>query len=92
MVGAANHDPAMFAMPERFMISRADTRHKLTFATGAHHCLGAVLARLEARVVFSTLARRYPGLELVDDHVEWRRNPMLRTPKALRVALGTARG
>jgi hypothetical protein len=92
MIGAANHDPAIFAMPERFIISRDDTKHKLTFATGAHHCLGAVLARMEGRVVFSTLARRYPDLELVDGRVEWRRNPMVRAPKVLRVAFGTAHG
>jgi hypothetical protein len=91
IIAAANHDPAVFAEPDRFLIERKDGKHKLTFAPGEHGCLGAVLSRMEGRVVFSTLARRHPDMELADEPVEWLRNTMLRTPNVLHVSLGAAR-
>ncbi|MFI6507435.1 cytochrome P450 [Streptosporangium sp. NPDC050855] len=51
---AANHDPRVFPDPERFLLGR-DTSRLLSFGTGAHFCLGASLARLEARVVLEEL-------------------------------------
>jgi len=55
---AANHDPAHVDEPSRFDVTRGEVRH-LSFGHGAHYCLGASLARLEARVGFETLLRRY---------------------------------
>ena len=55
---AANHDPAQVDDPARFDVTRTDVRH-LSFGHGLHYCLGANLARLEARVAFTTLFGRY---------------------------------
>ena len=66
-IGAANRDPEVFAEPDRFDIGRANAREHLSFGGGAHLCLGAPLARLEARVVFEELTAALPNLALVPD-------------------------
>jgi len=76
MLAAANHDPDVYPEPHRFDITRADTHHH-AFGGGAHFCLGAPLARLEAQIAIGTLVRRFPGLRL-DGDVEWRRIPSFR--------------
>jgi cytochrome P450 len=63
-IGGANRDPAVFEQPDEFRIDRPDPGRHLSFSLGTHHCLGARLARLEARIAFEELTRRYPALEL----------------------------
>ncbi len=63
-IGAANRDPAHFAQPDRFDVRRANARDHLSFGGGAHLCLGAPLARLEARVVLEELTAALPWLRL----------------------------
>lgn len=63
LLGAANHDPEVFANPEVFDIARTPNRH-LGFSQGNHFCLGAFLARMETKIALKTLLERYPNLQL----------------------------
>ncbi|EYT82342.1 cytochrome P450 [Streptomyces sp. Tu 6176] len=82
----ADRDPRRFPEPDRFDISR-DARGHVAFGHGIHHCLGAPLARLEARIAFRALLDRCPGLAL-DIHpaaVTWREGLLIRGPRSLPV-------
>lgn len=61
---SANHDERQFREPERFDIWRDPNRHQ-AFGHGIHFCIGAPLARLEAKIVLSALLERFPGLSRV---------------------------
>jgi cytochrome P450 len=61
-IGAANHDPAQFAAPERFDAGRKPNRH-LAFGQGDHVCVGMNVARMEGRIAFSRLLARFPRIE-----------------------------
>jgi cytochrome P450 len=63
LMGAANRDPRRFSAPDRFDPDRPDNQ-PISFGGGAHYCLGARLARLEAQVAFPLLLRRFPGVAL----------------------------
>jgi cytochrome P450 len=73
-IGGANRDPAVFERPDEFRIGRPDPGRHLAFSLGIHHCLGASLARLEARIAIEELTQRYPALELAAPPV---RRPLL---------------
>lgn len=63
---AANHEPDRFAEPDTFDILRANANKHISFGKGIHFCLGAGLARMEARIALELLSQRLPSLRLVD--------------------------
>lgn len=73
MLAAAHRDPAVFPDPDRFDITRTGTPN-LAFGGGIHYCLGAHLARLEARAAIGTLVARCDDLALDCDDLEWGRS------------------
>ncbi|MGA3000638.1 MAG: cytochrome P450 [Acetobacteraceae bacterium] len=78
LIGAANRDPEVFPDPDRMDVTRERLR-PLSFGGGIHFCIGAQLARIEAEVVFSTLLRRMPDLQLVEVAApQWRESFTLR--------------
>jgi cytochrome P450 len=68
-LAAANRDPARHRDPESFDIHRTDGGH-LAFGHGIHFCLGAPLARMEARIAFTALLTRFPAMRLAVDPAE----------------------
>ncbi|HEY2639945.1 MAG TPA: cytochrome P450 [Streptosporangiaceae bacterium] len=63
LYATANRDPSVFSNPDQFDVTRAPM-NQLAFGAGAHHCLGAQLARLELQEAFRGLLSRLPGLRL----------------------------
>jgi cytochrome P450 len=66
MVASANRDPAQFHTPENFDIRRSPNPH-LAFGHGIHFCIGAALARTEARIALTEIIQRLPGLRLASN-------------------------
>lgn len=79
---AANRDPAVFEEPDRFRIDRASAPH-LAFGGGEHSCIGAALARLEARIALPALFARFPNLRLADQAFHYRPLPGFRGLESL---------
>jgi cytochrome P450 family 107 subfamily K polypeptide 1 len=73
-LASADRDPAKFANPDVFDISRPDANRHVAFGKGIHVCLGAPLARAEGEIALATLLRRYPEMRLAvpASDVEWR--------------------
>ncbi|MEV6279760.1 cytochrome P450 [Nocardia sp. NPDC051832] len=84
---AANRDESVFTAPEDLDLTRVGNPH-MAFGHGAHHCVGAQLARLELQVAVAALLRRFPGLRLAVPlaDVPWKTGLLVRGPKALPVA------
>jgi cytochrome P450 len=85
-IGAANHDPAVFAQPERLDIARKPNPH-LAFGQAAHACSGMNVARLEGRIAIGGIVARFPKLALAGAPQRDRR-VRFRGFRALPVTLG----
>jgi cytochrome P450 len=68
-IPAANRDGSFIEDPETLDVTRGAPGH-VAFGHGVHHCLGAPLARMEMRIAFPALLRRFPGLALADPAAE----------------------
>ncbi|MBX7123473.1 MAG: cytochrome P450 [Opitutaceae bacterium] len=82
LIGSANRDPARIEAPDVFNIHRTKIDH-FSFGSGIHFCLGAPLAKLEARVVLETLIARCPGIRLVPGSLKWQERVQFRGPRSL---------
>lgn len=84
---AANRDPDTYDDPHAFDVSRKHKPH-VAFGGGAHICIGAPLARLEAQVALVKLFERFPDLRLAepDETPAWRTLPFFRGMERLSVA------
>ncbi|EEL22827.1 cytochrome P450 [Bacillus toyonensis] len=83
-LASANRDETVFENPEVFDIMRENNRH-ITFGHGSHFCLGAPLARLEAKIAITTLFKRMPELQIKGDRedIKWQGNYLMRSLEEL---------
>lgn len=83
-LASANRDETVFENPEIFDITRENNRH-IAFGHGSHFCLGAPLARLEAKIAITTLFNRMPELQIKGDReeIKWQGNYLMRSLEEL---------
>ena len=89
LLGSANRDEDQFERADAFEITRRGTPH-LAFGSGVHFCLGAALARLEARCALEALFERCSRIEPAYDSVEVVGSLLIRAPKALPLEFSTS--
>ncbi|WP_426571118.1 cytochrome P450 [Aquihabitans sp. McL0605] len=81
-LGAANRDPEAFERPNELDFDRPNNR-SLSFGHGIHHCVGAALARLEARIVLPAVCAAFPDHRVDRADVRWKSSMTLRGPVVL---------
>lgn len=86
--GSANRDAAVFIDPDVMVLERANIRTHLAFGKGAHFCVGAALARLEARVAVTMLLERSNHISLAEATApEWLPSLLVRRHRSLVLAI-----
>jgi len=85
---AANRDPEMFSQPDTFSVDRENARDHLAFGHGEHFCIGAMLARLEARIAVEQILDQLENIRLIDgrNNFEYEDTFVLRGLKELHIA------
>jgi cytochrome P450 len=85
-LASANRDESVFSHPDEIDLGRDESPH-VGFGHGAHHCLGAPLARMELQVALRTLLTRFSGLRLADtgQDIEWKTGVATRGPSRMLV-------
>src|SRR5262249_59363230 len=91
-LAGAGRDPAFFPEPDRFDLRRENARQNLAFAHGPHFCVGAQLARAEARAALLALLHGLPGLRLDPARRAAPRGVVFRKPPELQVLWDAPRG
>lgn len=88
VLASANRDADIFDDPDRFDISRNPNPH-VAFGSGAHYCMGAPFAQMQAEIAFLKLFDRFPSISLAapSDRLPWKQMPILRGLEALPVRL-----
>jgi len=87
---SANHEPDLFEDPDVFDIHRDKSNKHISFGKGIHFCLGAGLARMEARIALELLSQRLPSLRLVrNQELSFFPNITFRGPDALQLEWDT---
>lgn len=88
LISGANRDPARFSDPDRLDIRR-DEGASISFASGIHSCIGAVMARMEAQIAIGGFARRFPSARLIDENpqIDLRALPLTRGYEHIRVGV-----
>ena len=69
LIGSANRDEEVFADPDRYDLDR-DTSRLVSFGSGRHFCMGAPLARLEARLALTELVKQVASYDIDTDGIE----------------------
>jgi cytochrome P450 family 144 len=85
--GAANRDPSHFADANAFRLDRPDGKAHISFGKGAHFCVGAALARMEARIVIGQLLERTTWLE-ASESGRWLPSLLVRRLEKLEISAG----
>ena len=89
LLASANRDERHYENPDDFDITRNATNMSLSF--GTHYCLGANLARIEARIVMEEVLKRYPEWEIDTDNAVFEVSPPLRSWEKLPVVIPASR-
>ena len=90
LIGSANWDERVFEQPERFLPGRPRGNQHLSFGYGIHFCVGAQLARMEARLGLEALVSRVKKLRLTTPEVQWAPGLSMHGPAVLPMELEAA--
>ncbi len=92
LLASANRDEGIFSNPDDFEIKRENAKLHMSFSRGSHFCLGAALSRMEVTCFLTTLAQRYPKVQMLQSEVEWIPNNFLLGIRELQISLGPKSG